>query len=88
MALLFLILLVLASVAIGFFILVQNPKGGGLAGNIARGEGAEAGGSGSDPDRRGVPPGGRSGQPRLAGLGQGAVRRAAGHARARVSDPP
>jgi preprotein translocase subunit SecG len=35
MALLFLILLVLASVAIGFFILVQNPKGGGLAGNIA-----------------------------------------------------
>lgn len=35
MVLLFLILLVLASVAIGFFILIQNPKGGGLAGNIA-----------------------------------------------------
>jgi preprotein translocase subunit SecG len=32
---LFLILIVLACAAIGFFILVQNPKGGGLAGNIA-----------------------------------------------------
>ncbi|MBC7850659.1 MAG: preprotein translocase subunit SecG [Chitinophagaceae bacterium] len=32
---LFLILIVIASIAIGFFILVQNPKGGGLAGNIA-----------------------------------------------------
>lgn len=32
---LFLILIVLACVIIGFFILVQNPKGGGLAGNIA-----------------------------------------------------
>lgn len=32
---LFLILIVLACFAIGFFILVQNPKGGGLAGNIA-----------------------------------------------------
>ena len=32
---LFLILIVLASVALGFIILVQNPKGGGLAGNIA-----------------------------------------------------
>ena len=28
-------LIIVASVAIGFFILVQNPKGGGLAGNIA-----------------------------------------------------
>lgn len=32
---LFLILIVLACIAIAFFILVQNPKGGGLAGNIA-----------------------------------------------------
>lgn len=32
---LFLILIVLASVVMAFFILVQNPKGGGLAGNIA-----------------------------------------------------
>ena len=32
---LFLILVILISVIIGFFILVQNPKGGGLAGNIA-----------------------------------------------------
>ena len=32
---LFLILIVLASVVMGFFILVQNPKGGGLSGNIA-----------------------------------------------------
>jgi preprotein translocase subunit SecG len=35
MTILFLILIVLACVIIGFFILVQNPKGGGLAGNIA-----------------------------------------------------
>ena len=35
MMLLFLILIVLSCVIIGFFILVQNPKGGGLAGNIA-----------------------------------------------------
>ena len=35
MIILFLILIVLACVIIGFFILVQNPKGGGLAGNIA-----------------------------------------------------
>jgi preprotein translocase subunit SecG len=35
MILLFLILLIVACIAIGFFILVQNPKGGGLAGNIA-----------------------------------------------------
>jgi preprotein translocase subunit SecG len=32
---LFLILVVIACVALGFVILVQNPKGGGLAGNIA-----------------------------------------------------
>lgn len=32
---LFLVLVIVASVAIAFFILVQNPKGGGLAGNIA-----------------------------------------------------
>lgn len=35
MLILFLILIILACVIIGFFILVQNPKGGGLAGNIA-----------------------------------------------------
>lgn len=35
MMILFLILIILASVIIGFFILIQNPKGGGLAGNIA-----------------------------------------------------
>jgi preprotein translocase subunit SecG len=35
MMILFLILVIIISVIIGFFILVQNPKGGGLAGNIA-----------------------------------------------------
>lgn len=35
MALLFVILIILTSVLIGFFILVQNPKGGGLSGTIA-----------------------------------------------------
>ncbi|MER3497654.1 MAG: preprotein translocase subunit SecG [Chitinophagaceae bacterium] len=35
MTILFVILIVLASVILGFIILVQNPKGGGLAGNIA-----------------------------------------------------
>ena len=35
MLIVFLILLIVASVIIAFFILVQNPKGGGLAGNIA-----------------------------------------------------
>jgi preprotein translocase subunit SecG len=35
MMILFLILIILACVIIAFFILVQNPKGGGLAGNIA-----------------------------------------------------
>jgi len=31
---LFLILIVVASVALGFIVLVQNPKGGGLSGNV------------------------------------------------------
>lgn len=31
----FLILIIIASVAMALFILIQNPKGGGLAGNIA-----------------------------------------------------
>ena len=35
MMLLFLILIVVASAVLAFVILVQNPKGGGLAGNIA-----------------------------------------------------
>jgi preprotein translocase subunit SecG len=35
MTIVFLILIILASLIIGFFILVQNPKGGGLSGNIA-----------------------------------------------------
>jgi preprotein translocase subunit SecG len=35
MIILFLVLIIIASVAIGLFILIQNPKGGGLAGNIA-----------------------------------------------------
>ncbi len=30
----FLALIVIASIALGFVVLVQNPKGGGLAGNI------------------------------------------------------
>jgi preprotein translocase subunit SecG len=34
MVLIFVILIVLASVALGFVILVQNPKGGGLSSNI------------------------------------------------------
>jgi preprotein translocase subunit SecG len=34
MAILFLILTVVAAAALGFVILVQNPKGGGLAGNV------------------------------------------------------
>jgi preprotein translocase subunit SecG len=32
---LFLVLIIIASVAMGLLILIQNPKGGGLAGNIA-----------------------------------------------------
>src|SRR3982751_4243455 len=35
MTILFLILIILASVILGFIILVQNPKGGGLSGSIA-----------------------------------------------------
>lgn len=35
MMILFLILVIIISVIVGFLILVQNPKGGGLAGNIA-----------------------------------------------------
>lgn len=35
MIILFLVLVVIASVAIALFILVQNPKGGGLSGTIA-----------------------------------------------------
>ncbi|KYP14482.1 preprotein translocase subunit SecG [Flavihumibacter sp. CACIAM 22H1] len=34
MTVLFLILIILASVILGFIILVQSPKGGGLAGNV------------------------------------------------------
>ncbi|GAC1443431.1 MAG: preprotein translocase subunit SecG [Sediminibacterium sp.] len=34
MIILFLILIVIASVALGFVVLVQNPKGGGLSGNV------------------------------------------------------
>jgi preprotein translocase subunit SecG len=35
MTILFIILIILASVVLSLFVLVQNPKGGGLAGNIA-----------------------------------------------------
>jgi preprotein translocase subunit SecG len=35
MATLFLVLIILASVLLGLIVLIQNPKGGGLAGNIA-----------------------------------------------------
>jgi len=35
MTALFIVLIVLASVILGFIVLVQNPKGGGLAGNVA-----------------------------------------------------
>ncbi|MDB5232604.1 MAG: protein-export rane protein [Chitinophagaceae bacterium] len=35
MTILFLILIILASLVLGFIILVQNPKGGGLSGSIA-----------------------------------------------------
>lgn len=35
MTILFIILIILASVILGFIVLVQNPKGGGLAGNVA-----------------------------------------------------
>ena len=35
MTTLFIILIIIASVVLGFIVLVQNPKGGGLAGNVA-----------------------------------------------------
>lgn len=35
MTLVFVILIIIASVILGLIVLVQNPKGGGLAGNIA-----------------------------------------------------
>jgi preprotein translocase subunit SecG len=35
MLILFVILIILASVILGLIVLIQNPKGGGLAGNIA-----------------------------------------------------
>ncbi len=35
MTILFVILIILAAIVLGFIVLVQNPKGGGLAGNIA-----------------------------------------------------
>jgi preprotein translocase subunit SecG len=35
MTLVFVILIILASVILGLIVLIQNPKGGGLAGNIA-----------------------------------------------------
>lgn len=35
MTILFIILITIASVVLGFIVLVQNPKGGGLAGNVA-----------------------------------------------------
>ncbi|GAA4329262.1 preprotein translocase subunit SecG [Flaviaesturariibacter amylovorans] len=35
MTTLFLILIIIAAVILGFIVLVQNPKGGGLAGNVA-----------------------------------------------------
>lgn len=34
MIILFLVLIVIAAVALGFMVLVQNPKGGGLTGNV------------------------------------------------------
>src|SRR6187399_1637743 len=35
MTLLFVILIIIASLVLGLIVLIQNPKGGGLAGNIA-----------------------------------------------------
>ena len=35
MIILFLVLIIIACVAMGLFVLIQNPKGGGLAGSIA-----------------------------------------------------
>ena len=34
MQILFVILIIIACVALGFLVLIQNPKGGGLAGNV------------------------------------------------------
>jgi len=34
MTVLFIFLIVLAAIALGFFVLIQNPKGGGLSGSI------------------------------------------------------
>jgi preprotein translocase subunit SecG len=35
MVILFVVLVIIAAVVLGFIVLVQNPKGGGLAGNVA-----------------------------------------------------
>ena len=35
MTTIFVILIILASIVLGFLVLIQNPKGGGLSGNIA-----------------------------------------------------
>src|SRR5213082_1762108 len=35
MVILFVVLIIIASFVLGFIVLVQNPKGGGLSGNIA-----------------------------------------------------
>lgn len=35
MTILFVILIILAAIILGFIVLIQNPKGGGLAGNFA-----------------------------------------------------
>ena len=35
MVILFVVLITIAALLLGFFVLVQNPKGGGLSGNIA-----------------------------------------------------
>lgn len=35
MTILFLVLIIIASLVLGFVVLVQNPKGGGLSGNVA-----------------------------------------------------
>jgi preprotein translocase subunit SecG len=35
MTILFVILIILVAVILGFFVLIQNPKGGGLSGNFA-----------------------------------------------------
>ncbi|HET9055997.1 MAG TPA: preprotein translocase subunit SecG [Chitinophagaceae bacterium] len=35
MIVLFVILIIIAAIVLGFIVLIQNPKGGGLAGNVA-----------------------------------------------------